>query len=92
MILATAPLESHEPTEFCVGDPPLSWKQICRIERRVLGLAGSAMIARGARNKWRRYEVLKRQLAHLVGYQAINPALRSSLAFDIAHHHVFAGW
>ena len=67
-----------------ISPPPIppTWATMCRVEPRLVRLAHEAQRARPA--DWQRWEAIRRQLSALVGWNAAQPALRGSEAFEIA--------
>lgn len=71
---------------------PTTWQQLVTFESELEELAREGRRWRlGRRGDWRRYEIIKARLKHLVGRQARRPELRTDEAWTTAHSVIFGG-
>jgi hypothetical protein len=67
------------------------WTHLVTLEPRLAGLERRARACAGSGN-WHDWEGIKRQLQQLVGWNARNPELGSSEAFDVAYRYLLGIW
>src|SRR3954462_338139 len=76
---------SIEPTKAIAT--PLDWAALCGFEpllAQLESIIARADIPQTMPDYWRSWSSYKRQIQHLAGWDAINPALRSEEAYNVA--------
>lgn len=73
---------------------PQEFVRLCELEPRLLELYNEAKSYKPvpgfcANHIWYRYGGLKSQLCHIVGWDAIDPRLQTSEAYDVAYETIY---
>jgi hypothetical protein len=66
----------------------MTWEEICIAEPLLLQLESiitRADVPQEMPDYWRRWTIYKQQMEHLVGWDAINPELRTEEAYNLVH-------
>lgn len=85
-------MQSHSTLTAEWSQPTLTWSELVGIEPRLAALESMTRAVPRRYRSWQRWESIKRTLRKLAGWEAEQPLLRTSAAYNAVYSRLFAIW